>query len=100
LTPDWTLAVPEPPESSPGRSPIATTGPQWLNFCIRHDPAPGLTALATLIQVERLLRAPGWRTRRNAGQRIEGWLHAASDHPVALNFPEGEYLKGLLCHVA
>jgi len=32
--------------------------------------------------------------------RIEGWLHAAADHPVALNFPEGEYLKGLLCRTA
>lgn len=32
--------------------------------------------------------------------RIEGWLCAAADHPVALNFPEGEYLKGLLCRVA
>jgi 23S rRNA (cytosine1962-C5)-methyltransferase len=32
--------------------------------------------------------------------RIEAWLHAAADHPVALNFPEGEYLKGLLCRVA
>ena len=31
--------------------------------------------------------------------RIEGWLHGAPDHPVALNFPEGEYLKGLLCRV-
>jgi 23S rRNA (cytosine1962-C5)-methyltransferase len=31
--------------------------------------------------------------------RIERWLHAAADHPVALNFPEGEYLKGLLCRV-
>jgi len=29
--------------------------------------------------------------------RIEAWLHAASDHPVVLNFPEGEYLKGLVC---
>jgi 23S rRNA (cytosine1962-C5)-methyltransferase len=29
--------------------------------------------------------------------RIEDWLHASPDHPVALNFPEGEYLKGLLC---
>jgi 23S rRNA (cytosine1962-C5)-methyltransferase len=28
---------------------------------------------------------------------IEAWLHAAADHPVALNFPEGEYLKGLVC---
>jgi 23S rRNA (cytosine1962-C5)-methyltransferase len=32
--------------------------------------------------------------------RIEGWLHGAADHPVALNFPEGEYLKGLLLRVA
>jgi 23S rRNA (cytosine1962-C5)-methyltransferase len=31
--------------------------------------------------------------------RIELWLHAAADHPVALNFPESEYLKGLLCRV-
>jgi len=31
--------------------------------------------------------------------RVERWLHATSDHPVALNFPEGEYLKGLLCRV-
>lgn len=32
--------------------------------------------------------------------RIEAWLHAAADHPVALNFPESEYLKGLLCRVS
>jgi len=31
--------------------------------------------------------------------RIEGWLHASADHPVVLNFPEGEYLKGLLLRV-
>ncbi|HET9699645.1 MAG TPA: class I SAM-dependent methyltransferase [Burkholderiales bacterium] len=29
--------------------------------------------------------------------RVEQRLMAAADHPVALNFPEGEYLKGLLC---
>jgi 23S rRNA (cytosine1962-C5)-methyltransferase len=27
------------------------------------------------------------------------WLHQASDHPVALNFPESNYLKGLICRV-
>ncbi|MES2564670.1 MAG: class I SAM-dependent methyltransferase [Pseudomonadota bacterium] len=32
--------------------------------------------------------------------RIERWLHAAPGHPVALCFPESEYLKGLLCRVA
>jgi 23S rRNA (cytosine1962-C5)-methyltransferase len=26
-------------------------------------------------------------------------LHQAGDHPVALTFPEGEYLKGLICQV-
>ena len=29
--------------------------------------------------------------------QITAWLHAAPDHPVVLNFPEGEYLKGLIC---
>ncbi|MBI4189138.1 MAG: class I SAM-dependent methyltransferase [Betaproteobacteria bacterium] len=27
-------------------------------------------------------------------------LSAGADHPVALNFPEGEYLKGLICRLA
>jgi 23S rRNA (cytosine1962-C5)-methyltransferase len=27
------------------------------------------------------------------------WLAAAPDHPVALAFPEGDYLKGLLCRL-
>ena len=31
--------------------------------------------------------------------RIEAWHHAAADHPVALNFPESEYLKGLVCRI-
>ena len=31
--------------------------------------------------------------------RVEAWHHAAADHPLALNFPEGEYLKGLVCRV-
>ncbi|MNC95521.1 Ribosomal RNA large subunit methyltransferase I [compost metagenome] len=26
-------------------------------------------------------------------------LGASADHPVALNFPEGDYLKGLICRV-
>ncbi len=32
------------------------------------------------------------------GQIIE-WLHQADDHPVGLNFPEGLYLKGLVCRI-
>ena len=32
--------------------------------------------------------------------QIVGHLSAGADHPIALNFPEGEYLKGLICRVA
>lgn len=32
--------------------------------------------------------------------RILERLHQSSDHPVALAFPEGEYLKGLICQTA
>ncbi len=31
--------------------------------------------------------------------RVIGYLHQAADHPVALSFPEGHYLKGLICLV-
>jgi 23S rRNA (cytosine1962-C5)-methyltransferase len=39
---------------------------------------------------------------RDAGvsARIVQRLHAGPDHPVSLSFPEGEYLKGLLCQVS
>ncbi|MEW6568487.1 MAG: class I SAM-dependent rRNA methyltransferase [Chloroflexota bacterium] len=30
---------------------------------------------------------------------IIGWLGQPPDHPVALHFPEGRYLKGLICRV-
>ena len=26
-------------------------------------------------------------------------MHQAADHPVSITFPEGNYLKGLICHV-
>jgi len=32
--------------------------------------------------------------------QIIGYLHQAADHPVALTFPEGAYLKGLICRVS
>ena len=32
--------------------------------------------------------------------RVVQHMHAGNDHPIALSFPEGEYLKGLLCQVS
>ncbi|MEX0788760.1 MAG: class I SAM-dependent rRNA methyltransferase, partial [Anaerolineales bacterium] len=31
--------------------------------------------------------------------RIQNWLGQPADHPVAMAFPEGRYLKGLVCRV-
>ena len=31
--------------------------------------------------------------------QIVEWLRQSADHPVAITFPEGEYLKGLICRV-
>jgi 23S rRNA (cytosine1962-C5)-methyltransferase len=38
----------------------------------------------------------------DAGRQVQilEWLRQSSDHPVAITFPEGEYLKGLICRVA
>lgn len=35
----------------------------------------------------------------DAGQQAQiiGWLNQPSDHPILLTFPEGRYLKGLIC---
>jgi 23S rRNA (cytosine1962-C5)-methyltransferase len=30
---------------------------------------------------------------------VVGWLGQPADHPVSLAFPEGRYLKGLICRV-
>jgi 23S rRNA (cytosine1962-C5)-methyltransferase len=35
----------------------------------------------------------------NKNAQILEYLSQAPDHPIALNFPEGEYLKGLICKV-
>jgi 23S rRNA (cytosine1962-C5)-methyltransferase len=35
----------------------------------------------------------------NVSARVSHWMTQAADHPVALNFPEGHYLKGLVCEV-
>jgi 23S rRNA (cytosine1962-C5)-methyltransferase len=31
--------------------------------------------------------------------QVIGWVHQGEDHPVSLTFPEGAYLKGLICRV-
>jgi 23S rRNA (cytosine1962-C5)-methyltransferase len=37
----------------------------------------------------------------DAGRNVQilEWLRQGEDHPVAITFPEGDYLKGLVCRV-
>lgn len=46
---------------------------------------------------QKILFAAALDARREA--QIIGHLHQAADHPAALTFPEGTYLKGLVCRV-
>jgi 23S rRNA (cytosine1962-C5)-methyltransferase len=41
----------------------------------------------------------GAATDTNRSLQIVERLHQGVDHPIAINFPEGEYLKGLICRV-
>jgi 23S rRNA (cytosine1962-C5)-methyltransferase len=47
---------------------------------------------------QQIVAAAALDARRDAA--IVKRLQGAADHPVALAFPEGEYLKGLLVQVA
>ena len=44
--------------------------------------------------------AIGFNDFRGTALQIIQKLGQGSDHPVALNFPEGDYLKGLVCFKA
>jgi 23S rRNA (cytosine1962-C5)-methyltransferase len=46
---------------------------------------------------QKILFGAAIDARRDA--QIIGILHQGADHPVALTFPEGAYLKGLICRV-
>jgi hypothetical protein len=46
-----------------------------------------------------LILAPFGLVRGLSAARAVEWLQQAPDHPVAITFPEGAYLNGLLCRV-
>lgn len=46
-----------------------------------------------------LLAESGAALDAHVEARIVRRLTASADHPVLLDFPEGEYLKGLVCQI-
>ena len=82
----------------------ATRGYKDINLLALHLVRPG-GLLATfscsgLVSAD-LFQKVVFGAALDAGREVQisGRFTHSADHPVLLSFPEGEYLKGLLCRV-
>ena len=100
------LIILDPPKFAESRSQIegATRGYKDINLLAFKLLRPGgvlfTFSCSGLIEPElfqKVVAGAALDSGREA--QIIGRLTQAGDHPVALNFPEGEYLKGLVCRV-
>lgn len=102
--PHFDLIILDPPKFAQSKSNVeqALRGYKEINLSALHLLKPGgilatfscsgLVASADFYQAVYSAAADA----RRSLQVIE-WLHQGADHPVAASFPEGEYLKGLIC---
>lgn len=100
------LAILDPPKFAQSKEqvPRALRGYKEINLSALHLLKPG-GILATfscsgLVSVTEFQQAV-FAAAGDAGRRLQvlEWLRQGPDHPVAATFPEGEYLKGLICRV-
>jgi 23S rRNA (cytosine1962-C5)-methyltransferase len=96
----------DPPKFAQNKAQVerALRGYKEINLSALHLLPPG-GILATfscsgLVTVDEFARAV-FSAAADTGRRLQilEWLRQAGDHPVAATFPEGEYLKGLICRV-
>jgi 23S rRNA (cytosine1962-C5)-methyltransferase len=101
------LIVLDPPKFAESHSQIerATRGYKDINLLALKLLRPGgllatfsCSGLVTPDLFQKIVAGAALDAGRDA--QILRRLSQAPDHPVALNFPEGEYLKGLICRVA
>jgi 23S rRNA (cytosine1962-C5)-methyltransferase len=104
---EFDLIVLDPPKFADSRSQLerATRGYKDINLLALKLLRPGgilmtfsCSGLVTPELFQQVVAGAALDARRDV--QVIGRLSQASDHPIALNFPEGEYLKGLLCRVA
>jgi 23S rRNA (cytosine1962-C5)-methyltransferase len=101
------LVILDPPKFARGKSdlPAATRGYKDVNLLGCKLLAPG-GLLATFScsgsVTPDLFQKVVFGAALDAGRdaQIVAKLGQGSDHPILLSFPEGEYLKGLLCRIA
>lgn len=100
------LAILDPPKFAHSKDQVsrALRGYKEINLSALHLLKPG-GILATfscsgLVSVTEFQQAV-FAAAADAGRRLQvlEWLRQGPDHPVAATFPEGEYLKGLICRV-
>jgi 23S rRNA (cytosine1962-C5)-methyltransferase len=96
----------DPPKFAQNKGNVARAlrGYKEINLSALHLLKPG-GILATfscsgLVRVEQFEQAVlGAALDAGSPLQILEWLRQGADHPVLVSFPEGEYLKGLICRV-
>ncbi len=101
------MIILDPPKFAASRRDVqrATRGYKDINMQALHLLKPGgllLTFSCSGAIDAALFRKILFGAAIDAGREVQviGLLRQGADHPVALTFPEGEYLKGLLCRVS
>ncbi len=103
---EFDLIVLDPPKFAESHSQIerATRGYKDINLLAFKLLRPGgllatfsCSGLVTPDLFQKIVAGAALDAGRDA--QILRRLSQSPDHPVALNFPEGEYLKGLICRV-
>lgn len=100
------LVILDPPKFAHSNSQIdrATRGYKDINLIAMQILRPGgilatfsCSGLVSADLFQKIVFGAALDARRDV--QICEWLTQAPDHPVLLTFPEGEYLKGLICRV-
>jgi len=101
------MVILDPPKFAPTTAQVqsAARGYKDINLLAFKLLNPGgiLATFSCSGGVDRLLFQKiiaGAALDANVDAKILNYLSQGADHPVALNFPEGAYLKGLVCQVA
>ncbi|MFP4394897.1 MAG: class I SAM-dependent rRNA methyltransferase [Anaerolineales bacterium] len=100
------MIVLDPPKFAASKRdvPSASRGYKDINFQALHLLRPGgllfTFSCSSAISAD-LFQKIVFGAALDAGRRTQmiGYLAQGSDHPTALTFPEGSYLKGLICRV-
>lgn len=105
-SPQFDVIILDPPKFAHNQAQMdkALRGYKDINLQALHLLPPGGTLVtfscSGLVSAD-LFQKVVFGAAIDAGREVQilEWLHQDRDHPVAITFPEGVYLKGLVCRV-